>query len=401
MLTRGARAADALDVAGTLHNPELARALRRLTALGLRLGVEAGADTLAGGFTPPPSALRDPLDGTPIESIRVRVGPDARLRVVAPAVLAGSFERAWYQIGTLAQLCAELQGHLDKRQAEAESDCQELESRGFEPEIDPESRRPGFVLALEPGRAVHFECADGRVVARTLHAAGAAPRALDGLELPLASLPEAGELAREVAEALECGRSGDAPAAPAAASPGITLGALFDALGPAWTLGAGATLHCTTAIHGGSARLELTLPESGAHTLRLLDAQGERFRRPIEPEALAHWERSDAPSLRPPIVGQTWRMDVRVESDDGREVRYRAVNVGGEDYGAPRVLRRDWFEETFLPAADGFCLRVRVLEVDAQGVSYRRLSAQDEPVGELWRAPLVVFLASFVAEAGH
>jgi hypothetical protein len=93
-------------------------------------------------------------------------------------------------------------------------------------------------------------------------------------------------------------------------------------------------------------------------------------------------------------------MEVRVESDDGHEVRYRGVNVGGEDYGAPRVLRKDWFEETFAPAGRGWRMRVRVVEVDERSVLYQRLSARREGVGAPRRIPLIIFLASFVPEAG-
>jgi hypothetical protein len=45
-------------------------------------------------------------------------------------------------------------------------------------------------------------------------------------------------------------------------------------------------------------------------------------------------------------------------------------------------------------------MRVRVVEVDEHSVVYQRLSALREGVGKARRIPLIVFLASFVPEAG-
>ena len=92
-------------------------------------------------------------------------------------------------------------------------------------------------------------------------------------------------------------------------------------------------------------------------------------------------------------------MDVRVEEDDGVEVRYRGLNVGGATFGAPRVLPKPAFEASYLPAAGGYRLLVRVLEVSPSAVVYQRLDAQRAPVGTPKESPLVVFLANFVAES--
>jgi hypothetical protein len=45
-------------------------------------------------------------------------------------------------------------------------------------------------------------------------------------------------------------------------------------------------------------------------------------------------------------------------------------------------------------------MRVRVVEVDERSVLYQRLSARREGVGAPRRIPLIIFLASFVPEAG-
>ena len=415
-------------MAGRLHNADLAQALRRLSALGMHVAFESDGDGLEAAFAPEAAALRDPLDGQPIERVRLRVAADGRVRIQAPALLASTLERSWRQLPSLAALCAELQAGLDKAHGEAEATCRELAGHGLEAEIDSESRLPSFVLELEPGRAVHFECAGERLFARTLHAAGMAPRRLHDLSFAIASFPGRIDFVLQVADALERGRgSGAAPVRGPAPARGFELGALLEALGPSWTLGAGATLSCATAIHGEAARIELTLAANGPLALRLVGREGELWSRPLERNALAQWERIAARSapvretdslgvsevprwgereeqlargMLPPVANESWVMEVRVESDDGREVRYRGVNVGGEDYGAPRVLRKDWFEETFAPAGRGWRMRVRVVEVDEHSVVYQRLSALHEDVGEARRIPLIVFLASFVPEAG-
>jgi len=418
-----------LAVGGRLHNEDLAQALRRLTALGWQANFESEGDGLEAAFTPEAAALRDPLDGRPIGRVRLRVAADGRVRIQAPTLLASARERSWRQLPALAALCAELQAGLDKAHVEAEAICRELAGRGLEAEIDPESRLPSFALELEAGRAVHFECAGDRAFARTLHAAGRAACRLHDLSFAIASLPGRVDFVLQVADALERGRhaSGTAPTETRASARGFELGALLEALGPHWTLSAGATLSGETTIHGDSARLELTLAASGPLVLRLIGAQGELWSRPLERGALAQWERLAARSaparqaharsvpeaprwgereeqlargLLPPAVNETWVMEVRVESDDGREVRYRGVNVGGDDYGAPRVLRKDWFEETFAPAGRGWRMRVRIVEVDEASVLYERLSARREGAGTQRRIPLIIFLASFVPEAG-
>jgi hypothetical protein len=394
----------------------------------MQVTFESDGDGLEATFTPEAAALRDPLDGRPIGRVQLRVAADGRVRIQAPALLASTRERGWRELASLAALCAELQGELDKRHVEAEATCYELADRGFDAEIDPESHLPSLVLELEPGRAVHFECAGDRVFARTLHAAGMAPCRLHDLSFAIASLPGRVDFVLQVADALERGQgSGEAPVEVQAPARGLELGALLEALGPRWTLAAGATLSCETTIHGEDARLELTLGASGPLALRLIGPTGELWSRPLERGALAQWERIAARSasareledrvvpearrwgereeqlargLLPPAVNETWVMEVRVESDDSHEVRYRGINVGGEDYGAPRVLRKDWFEETFVPAGRGWRMRVRVVEVDEASVLYQRLSARREGVGNARRIPLIIFLASFIPEAG-
>ncbi len=92
-------------------------------------------------------------------------------------------------------------------------------------------------------------------------------------------------------------------------------------------------------------------------------------------------------------------MDVSLEDDDGQEVRYRSLDIGGESRGAPRVLSKAAFEATFAQVGFGYRLLARVLEVGEDYVAYERLDAAGKPAASPRRAPLIVFMASFTAEA--
>lgn len=103
--------------------------------------------------------------------------------------------------------------------------------------------------------------------------------------------------------------------------------------------------------------------------------------------------------LLPPIRNEVWVMDVRVEADDGHEVRYCGVNIGGAAFGAPRILPKPAFEAAYVPVAQGYRMLVQVVDVSENTVTYLRLDAERAPVGTPRSCPLVVFLANFTPEA--
>ena len=210
----------------------------------------------------------------------------------------------------------------------------------------------------------------------------------------------------------------------------LPLGALLEALGPDTALLPGARIARDVAFEGKPARLVAELRDDGAFVAKLLRDDAELWRGDVDLAALANWDRlaarvakerkappvpkpaGEEPTkawgpkeealtrgLLPPIVGETWVMDVRVEDDDENEVRYRSVNIGGEEYGAPRVLARKYFEETFVASQNGYRMLVRVLEVGAESVVYQRISLQRELAGKPRSAPMIVFLANFMPEA--
>jgi hypothetical protein len=210
----------------------------------------------------------------------------------------------------------------------------------------------------------------------------------------------------------------------------LPLGALLEALGPDTALLPGARIARDVAFEGKPARLVAELREDGAFAAQLQRDDAVLWHGDVDLAALASWDRLAARVARelkappvpkpageeptkawgpkeealtrgllPPIVGETWVMDVRVEDDDENEVRYRSVNIGGEEYGAPRVLARKYFEETFVASQNGYRMLVRVLEVGVESVVYQRISLQRELAGKPRSAPMIVFLANFMPEA--
>lgn len=210
----------------------------------------------------------------------------------------------------------------------------------------------------------------------------------------------------------------------------IPLGTLLEACGPDTALLSGARIARDVPFEGSPARLVAELRDGSVFAAQLLRDGTLLWQGEVDLAALASWDRlvariarerkaapvaqakRDEPThawgakeealtrgLLPPILDEIWVMDVRVEDDDEHEVRYRSVNIGGEEYGAPRVLARKYFEETFVASQNGYRMLVRVLEVSPDNVVYQRISLQRELAGKPRSAPMIVFLANFMPEA--
>jgi hypothetical protein len=227
------------------------------------------------------------------------------------------------------------------------------------------------------------------------------------------------------AEASAPGPAAPAPVAPAPAK-GLTLEQLAERLGPSTVLGSGFSLVRAFRIDGEEARLEARHRGDEGFVARLtrggdtfwegnfllsklssLDdfvaelVAGNRPSTSEEPSPHA-WSEEQArmvAGLLPPAPGEIWVMDVHVDDDDGREVRYHGRNIGGESYGASRVLAKATFEATFARVGVGYRLLVRVLEVEDDYVEYQRLDAARKPVASPRSAPLIIFMATFTPEA--
>ncbi len=100
-----------------------------------------------------------------------------------------------------------------------------------------------------------------------------------------------------------------------------------------------------------------------------------------------------------PIAGEIWVMNVVVEQQDEREVRYSAINAEGQPYGAPRILPKSEFDKVFAQHKGGFRLLVRVVGAAPQQVVYVQLDPSYQPNSETRAIAPSIFLANFLPEA--
>jgi hypothetical protein len=100
-----------------------------------------------------------------------------------------------------------------------------------------------------------------------------------------------------------------------------------------------------------------------------------------------------------PRPGEVWVMNVVVEAAVADEVRYLGTDIEGRPYGAALVLKRHDFEAVFSRTAAGWRLLVLVEQVTGDGVIYRQLDPQRQPMGGPRRMQTAVLVANFVSEA--
>lgn len=105
------------------------------------------------------------------------------------------------------------------------------------------------------------------------------------------------------------------------------------------------------------------------------------------------------PSHLAPRTGETWVMNVLVENDDGREIRYVCTDVDGRTYGAARVLARNDFEEVFCHERGGWRLRIGIEAVSNDRVTYRQLDRHGRPRGSSKALATAILVTTFVPEA--
>ncbi len=115
--------------------------------------------------------------------------------------------------------------------------------------------------------------------------------------------------------------------------------------------------------------------------------------------AMSEAEAELVSGLLPPSPNEIWVMDVRVEEEDGVQVRFRGVNIAGNEYGPARAIPKANFESSFAAATHGYRMLMRVVDVAEESVTYQRLDARREPVGAPKTCPLALFLVNFTAEA--
>jgi len=120
---------------------------------------------------------------------------------------------------------------------------------------------------------------------------------------------------------------------------------------------------------------------------------------PTRKEAAAQTAPGPVPSHLAPQVGETWVMNVLVENDDGREMRYLCTDADGRSYGAVRVLARNDFEEVFFHERGGWRLRIAIESITEDRVSYRQLDRHGRPRGPSKALATAVLVTTFVPEA--
>jgi hypothetical protein len=412
----------------------LDRIRRQLAALEIRSQLTPRGEALTGELLPG-DALVNPLNGEPLTRVTFGVGPDEALEVKSPPLVGGLRVADCVQSGSQGRLLAQLTQALHRRVGEVEALHNRLEAMGLEPEMDPERAEVVVHVDLDTtGEAVLVGGDHGLVARYVVPAVGKrTPVSLGDLVLDLAEFPDKVDLelflacrAGEVmAEAGSAGAGAPGPAAPAP-DKGLTLEQLAERLGPSAMLGSGFSIVRAFRIDGDEARFEAHHRGDEAFSARLERRGGTvwegdfrlsklsslddfvaelvagRCSSTAEAPAQHAWTGEHARLVAgrlPPAPGEIWAMDVHLDDGDGQEVRYRSLHIGGESYGAPRVLSKAAFQATFAQAGVGYRLMVRVLEVGEDYVEYQRLDAARKPVAAPRRAPLIVFMASFTAEA--
>jgi hypothetical protein len=431
------------------QNQALFQARYVLTSLGVETRFTARGDGLRGEIDLSLHApLRNPITGEPISHLAFSIESDGSLRVDDPPPLRGT--RA--DIGGLVsmdRLIENLAATLLERVSRVSRHCERLQRMGLDTSIDGERVAGILRVAMEPEGTATLEVDEHGLVARYLVPGygDKSPLPLGELRFDLEMITDRSDLeialAEPVAQAFsrrprrspEPSReiSLEAPVQREARAPEVTsdrppsLKDLVTHLGasafpkPGFSIGRRLLLegrevrliarhskgnHFHVVLRGQAEVLwqgELELDQMGGVEDWVTQVLGGRPHvQAVDDDLVSdaeHAQPSMIAGLLPPVPNECWVMDARIEEDDGAEVRYRGLNVGGMTFGAPRVLPKPAFEASYLPSANGYRMLIRVLTVSESTVSYQRLDSERSPVGTPKESSLVVFLANFVAES--
>jgi len=412
----------------------LGRIRRELAELDIRTQFTPRGDALTGELLPGDD-LVNPLDGQPVPRITFRVGVDGMFQIKSPPLVDGLSVADCVRSESKARLLGQLTQSLHRRVGEVEALHKRLEGLGLDPKMDAERAEVVVQVDLDMAGEAMLVGDDRGLVARyVVPAVGKrTPVSLGDLVLDLADFSDKVDmelfLAARAEEVLAGAGATEAsapnPAAPASAK-GLTLEQLVERLGPTTVLGSGFSLVRTFRIDGEEARFEAhhhgdegfaARLKRGGDTVwegdlllsklsslddfvaELVAGNGSSISEVPSPHAWSEEQARLVAGFLPPAPGEIWVMDVHVDDDDGQEVRYHGRNIGGESYGASRVLAKATFEATFAQVGVAYRLLVRVLEVGDDYVEYQRLDAARKPVASPRRAPLIIFMATFIAEA--
>jgi hypothetical protein len=427
----------------------LCRARRALEALDVPTRVTPSGDVLKGELTVW-EGLANPVSGEAIRHICFTLAGDGRLQLDDPPALRGLEGPDCLAARTLDDLVDPIRQGLARRMAGLQELCTKLRRLGVEPEPDAERIVASVRVNLDALGVAVLEASDRGLVGRSLVPVLGSDRsaiALGGFEVPIDDATDRVDLelmvgARVEAARKECaapqGRHAQSVAAAAAETPAaapaaetpatkeaLPLAALARALGEGAMLQPGFAALRRFRVGDRDVWMELRHREAQRFDAELAHAGGTLWAGSLDLETVGELEEvvcelldaaprgasagaggvaHSAPDagivagLRPPAAGEVWVMEVRVEEDDGHEIRYRGVDVGGTAFGAPRVLPKAAFDAAYVAAPGGHRMLVQVVEVGDDSASYQRLDVRRAPVGTPKRCPLVVFLANFAAE---
>ncbi len=100
-----------------------------------------------------------------------------------------------------------------------------------------------------------------------------------------------------------------------------------------------------------------------------------------------------------PSAGEIWLMNVLVEQDDGKEIRYACTDVDGKPYGATRLLKKADFQAVFVQQGLSWRLLILIDQVNGDQITYRQLNAARQPVGAAKNIAVGILLSNFIPEA--
>lgn len=341
---------------------------RKLSAIGIETQFSARGDTLKGKLAlEGAQVIPNPLGEAPIDRITFSIDHDGMLHIDQPEPAHGLKVPEVVSFASVDELAEALRDAVDARAARLRGHALRLSTLGMEYELDAE--RLALTARVDLGHlgVAELDSNGERVIARELvDASGSKRKSFDELELDLESFEDRLDLELFItphAEAL----------VPDRAAQSIVSGHLAPAM------------HATPDV------------DSVLNTEDELELEPE-FEIELDDEL-----GTLVAGLPPPRLGQMWAMEVRVESDDGEEIRYKGVNVAGGTYGAPRVLPKIAFEVTYIADKknqQSHRMRVQISSVDDENVHYVKLDAQLRPVGPERSVSAVGFLANFVLDAG-
>lgn len=315
---------------------------RNLSALGVETRFTARGDRLMGAVQlSGPQVLRGAAGRPPIESVSFTVEGDGLLRVDKPEAFQGLLGPHGAKVASLDDLAEAWRRAIDARYAKLRSDQMRLRGLGLDARPDPSGLRLVARLELASLGVARLEFDGERLLVRELEG-GDTPVSFGDLELDLAQFGDRSDLE------------------------------LFL-----------------------SSEVERLAPKRGPKRV----TSGHHFVPDIELDEVSSDTSTLVAGLLPPNVGERWVMEVRVDSDDGEEVRYRGIDITGSSYGAPRVLPKAAFDRVYRRYAQGFRMLVEVTAVGDENVTYVKLDRDRSPEGPERNVSLAAFLANFTAES--